>query len=666
MNKSELFLDALIAYHTEPVIAKRLGVTKLTQNNKKQMIRMLDHLLPAVLGNNMHALTNRLSAISYSLTQANDRFHVTINGDRKYHSGFTIYNDSLQVVEVLEKGSNLNVNERGFAPISTVMLTPSAHTILNKLFNTEITEIKQEKAMDKIESQVRALNIKALEASRFCKRHIDKFTEDLNELNDALDKFNAGMFIADEDLPLVREIEQSIKDLNELLYILTPSVSYYIEHACDSSIELMYNFRKETKSADDIDWWISKLTNNLNEYHDYVNSYYAVEPEVKIDAIREITLPVHVNMLSLELKKQELESKLMQLQYESNPWTPEQRIDVKESIHIINDLIKNVKMCTVHDNCGVCDYNYMSKDDSCGRLYNGLSLQNVKKEIRYAAIPAGYMTDMNAAVFSIMRYISKAIKPSATFPIIDTYLENKDLVRSTLAELIYDYNNNVPEYIKLNNVKQALTAISFGARLVCTVKSNGEAFQSIGKIFQIDKYNGINKQACENFIKNEYVNKLHEEYMEMSNLMKEHYKGTDVDILGGYPFSKTKDTQLMAHIYQGYESKILRYILQNIMERDGISGCPLNINKSVLPLHDGLYTNWELDACMLKAAIKHAFTDLPEVPEEYYPTFESTKIYNKEVLDVVGTMQANELVNHMRRMAEAERLARNYQPMLVH
>lgn len=102
--------------------------------------------------------------------------------------------------------------------------------------------------------------------------------------------------------------------------------------------------------------------------------------------------------------------------------------------------------------------------------YKGLNIQNVTKQVRSAMIGAHYQYDMNAAIYAVKLALYNKLNGGEN-NLVDTelgtytrdYLRDKNVIRNRLAR---DHFNelNLPWESKVKMVKNALTAIGFGAR----------------------------------------------------------------------------------------------------------------------------------------------------------------------------------------------------------
>lgn len=110
-----------------------------------------------------------------------------------------------------------------------------------------------------------------------------------------------------------------------------------------------------------------------------------------------------------------------------------------------------------------------------GRIYyEGVSVQNVHKELRRAMLGDCWEYDMRSSVVSWkMGFASRLLKDAGMtpdvrkqFPATSLYLEDKTDFMSTVRYFTFDGNVSLTPKFQLGLIKQALTAISFGAKIL--------------------------------------------------------------------------------------------------------------------------------------------------------------------------------------------------------
>jgi len=665
MSKEQQFLDAIIALRTEEQICKTLQITKLKKSIKSSMLKMVKHLMSEVTSrqNNILALNEPGHLIIYPIDIANQGHHVTINDIRQLNCRFTLFNDALKIVQVHEKGSNFKKkyydetdHSKGqFSSLSTVAFTEDAFDIIQTIYRDEIQVVKDtiEKEKQIVTSAIKSSKRQQIKAWIY--NHVVEYNITLQELVNAKDVLDNEPYLSDDDKELLIQCTKQVK-IYDLTGAMLDRLMIFADICSEQFVNYLYNFVKETN---EIEWWNEKLQKN-DEFKEYLVNLTVEQTQAQTSnnehAIREITLPLHINVDSIEHAIQQTEDKIEKLSTENNLWTKSDIHKNEKHIATLKNLISDSTKCKIHDNCSVIHYTYASTEDGCGRLYNAKSPQGLPKWIRQAALPRMYACDIETSVFSVLRYVAVCIDPCiiSRLPVINDYIANKKQRREELAIQIFD-NTNTPIYAQIKMIKSAITSIGFGATLSCTIGSNGQSYQSLGDAFNVEQYKH-NKIACNAFIKSNYIRTFYAEFQIIKQLICKTFSENN-DILGGYPFIKDKDTELLAHVYQGIESKILRKILAQINMHDGERGYPFNKEKSVLPLHDGLYTNWKLDDTMLNSCIIDVLGN--EHPE-YLPKFENIINYNPEIRNLMLAEQYATQQQHAILIRQQELVAKNY------
>lgn len=120
-------------------------------------------------------------------------------------------------------------------------------------------------------------------------------------------------------------------------------------------------------------------------------------------------------------------------------------------------------------------YPQRRKQSPFGRTYyEGVSVQNVHKELRRAMLGNCWEYDMRSSVVSWKMGFAKRLLSDAglppdvrhQFPATTLYLEDKVDFMSTVRYFTFEGNANLTPEFQLGLIKQALTAISFGAKIL--------------------------------------------------------------------------------------------------------------------------------------------------------------------------------------------------------
>ena len=305
-------------------------------------------------------------------------------------------------------------------------------------------------------------------------------------------------------------------------------------------------------------------TSNNNEI---LNIYYG-----DIDQTTEFDY-APINMLSLEhfIRSTERETK-----------------NANHSHNYIDTLHKNLlKARTIHIIASQFNNTLPQRISSSSygrRYYKGINLQNCHKLLRQAALGKCYEYDLKTAVYAVKLMIAKDIfnHPSNSehdfndfFPYTKQYIEQKDFIRETLAEII----TSVPKDMRVKVIKRVMTAVGFGA----TVSSPSWSGSAIADIV-------MNKQNRIDLIDNEWFNAFVKEQQDLSNFIVDYYLNVDKDfkesikdvgkIKVGNKYNKK---QVMSYIFQTLEYQIMNEICKHIPDKI-----------IQLRVHDAVYTRSEI------------------------------------------------------------------------
>lgn len=128
------------------------------------------------------------------------------------------------------------------------------------------------------------------------------------------------------------------------------------------------------------------------------------------------------------------------------------------------------------ENAGAAVLPLVEAPSAFGRTYyKGMNIQNVGKQVRGAIIGPHYQYDMNAAVFAIKLYLYGVINGGDN-ELVGTplgsytrqYLAEKKMIRERLARSCFN-GIDLPWDAKVKAIKNALTAVGFGAKTTGTV-----------------------------------------------------------------------------------------------------------------------------------------------------------------------------------------------------
>ena len=273
------------------------------------------------------------------------------------------------------------------------------------------------------------------------------------------------------------------------------------------------------------------------------------------------------------------------------------------------------------------------------RYYKGINIQNVSVEVRQAIIGEHYSYDINAAVYSIKLLLArkilaeKNISDVGLFTYTKEYLDYKSAIRIELAKHIHAFDKfgkliSHNESVKL--VKQAITAIGFGARISGGVwKVNDEwHYSTLNEIIK-------NPEDRKHFLNDPWVKEFVKEQHQLTHLITNAYIGdTDfvqsvIDVPNMFENNKIRKSQVMAYLFQHVEYEIMNIITSNI---------PV-----VCRIHDSFITKQKLSSSQLldiKTKLLNMDRDL-SLSETYHSAWHDPQL-EKDILEHKQFIQQQE------------------------
>lgn len=204
--------------------------------------------------------------------------------------------------------------------------------------------------------------------------------------------------------------------------------------------------------------------------------------------------------------------------------------------------------------------------------YHGLSIQSMGRQVRDAALGAHFQYDMSAAIYGIKLAIINDVarfrmggkqhienELFGLFTYTKQYLEEKDEIRERLANECFKDIKAGDFKARLKLIKQAMTAIGFGAETDLTGWWNEEmALPSILR----------NQTARDRFLNDEWVRCFTAEQDEMSAMMIQYLKDSGqydsikaaIKTVKGR--AKVTDAHIVAYVYQHRETIIMDEVAQ--------------------------------------------------------------------------------------------------------
>ena len=215
------------------------------------------------------------------------------------------------------------------------------------------------------------------------------------------------------------------------------------------------------------------------------------------------------------------------------------------------------------------------KPSDFGRTYySGTSVQNVNKELRRAMLGNCWEYDIRSSVIAwkmgfAKEYVAlnapgKSVR--AEFAATLSYLENKTDFMNTIRYLVFGSESDLAKELQLRMLKQAFTAISFGARKTGKgwMDDNGKwANPALVDIFKV-------KDERDRFLGEPLVNAFIAEQSKLDKYLFDGFKSQRPDLLklkylqtqGGNP-SRAK---VVAFLYQHDETTVMNIVRDALSE----------------------------------------------------------------------------------------------------
>jgi hypothetical protein len=241
-------------------------------------------------------------------------------------------------------------------------------------------------------------------------------------------------------------------------------------------------------------------------------------------------------------------------------------------------------------------YYQRKKPSEFGRMYYaGTSVQNVNKQLRRAMLGNCWEYDIRSSVVAWkMGFADEWVKlnrPNLTvrqcFLNTLTYLEHKEAFIKNVQTTVFGNNSDLAEEFQLKLLKQAFTALSFGARktAISWQDSNGEWVNSaISDIFQI-------KEERELFLNHHQVCGFIEEQQLLDAYLFEGVKAYHPHLLKRSYLQtqsgRSSKPKVIAYLYQQDETAVMNIVRHAMIE----------FNKTILAnIHDAIIVKQRLTA----------------------------------------------------------------------
>ena len=223
----------------------------------------------------------------------------------------------------------------------------------------------------------------------------------------------------------------------------------------------------------------------------------------------------------------------------------------------------------------------LRKPAESGRVYyGGINLQNCPSTVRHAALGTHHSYDLRSSVYAWQLYMLRIIQGLGKYDIphgticTRELINDKHTVRSRLVETLVDTSGSTEH--KLNIIKQALTAIGFGARKSNAYYEN-DVLQTKGLAGVIyDK--GSREAFCNHPWVVEFIAEQDSIGKQICDAVLEEVPAyrTDPVVANNGKLSRKR---LLAFLYQQSESRMIKHVMQHCKDAD-----------ILLWVHDGFCT----------------------------------------------------------------------------
>jgi len=284
--------------------------------------------------------------------------------------------------------------------------------------------------------------------------------------------------------------------------------------------------------------------------------------------------------------------------------------------------------------------------------YEGLSVQNVHKELRRAMLGNCWEYDMRSSVVAWKMGYAKDLLLQANadvdvrlyFPATTLYLEDKADFMATVRYFTFVGNTTLTEVFQMGLIKQALTAISFGAKstgIGWTDSSGGWKNPALVDILK-------NQSERDRFLADPTVKAFIEEQRALDDFIFGLVKGNSAELLA-LDFLKTASgrvskPKVLAYLYQHAETNAMNLI------------CSVAAQHGQVPIarvHDAVFFKSRLGPDF-KQELEFTLRDATQ-NKYWHLSPKQLKRYTPVSIDAVH----DELL-HMQRIADEERRAMDY------
>jgi hypothetical protein len=204
-----------------------------------------------------------------------------------------------------------------------------------------------------------------------------------------------------------------------------------------------------------------------------------------------------------------------------------------------------------------------------GRMYyEGLSIQNVNKELRRAILGDCWEYDIRSSVISWKMGFAKECLAALgsqqsireAFTATTSYLEDREDFMRTVRHFIFLEGSNVPPDLQRKLLKQAVTAVSFGARATTTGWFNMAGQWTNPALVEILK----NAEERQRFLGDLTIRKFIQEQNQLDDFIFDLFKREASDFLKQpylqTPSGRASKSKVLAFYYQHSETQVMNIV----------------------------------------------------------------------------------------------------------
>ncbi len=221
---------------------------------------------------------------------------------------------------------------------------------------------------------------------------------------------------------------------------------------------------------------------------------------------------------------------------------------------------------------------HIKKVSQFGRTYylTALSLQNIPKVVREAALGKCTSIDVSNSVFNWRATIVKEISPGIKIPYTLEYLDQKDYHRKRLVEKVFADSSLNRSYC-LGIIKQAITSIGFGAK---TEDAKYYGSPALDNLFKPQGSSVIQKKQLNLFKKDPFMKSFIAEQKMIGDIIYKYFKDS---------FKGTKNLEYVSSNRGIEKTKVLAWLYQQAETDQMQPVYDMLGDKVLLKVHDGFY-----------------------------------------------------------------------------